>query len=151
MLDQIDRKILQSLQKDADISLEALAKHVGSSKTPVWNRVKKLRKKGIIKKNVALVDAKAVGLENTFYITVRTSQHEPNWLEAFTNAIHKMPEIQEAHRLAGEVDYILKVRVKNAQQFDDFYKRFIAEVPIFNVTSSLSMETIKSTTQVQIP
>ena len=143
-LDELDRKILTSLQEDATRPLEELAKIVGSSKTPVWNRIKKMRAKGIIKKQVAIVDPDAIGLQSCFYVLIRTSQHDKDWLEQFIVALHKRPEVMEAHRLAGDIDYILKVRVKDAAGFDRFYRSLVEDVSIFNVTSLLSMEEIIS-------
>jgi Lrp/AsnC family transcriptional regulator len=150
-LDALDRKILVEIQRDATPSLDDLAARVGASKTPVWNRIRKLREAGVIRREVAVVDPEAVGLGACFFVLVRTSQHEPGWLEKFTAAVATMPEIQSAHRLAGEIDYILQVRVKDAKAYDAFYKRLIAQVSIFNVTSLLSMEEMKSTTEVALP
>ncbi|MEO1330771.1 MAG: Lrp/AsnC family transcriptional regulator [Pseudomonadota bacterium] len=146
-LDELDRKILRALQADATPPLDALAAKVGSSKTPVWNRIKKLKAKGVIKREVAVLDPEAVGLDSCFFITVKTNRHDPEWLTDFMRAIQESPEIMEAHRLAGEIDYILKVRVENAKAFDAFYKRLIDHVSIYSVTSSLSMEEMKSTTE----
>jgi Lrp/AsnC family transcriptional regulator len=150
-LDALDRKILVELQRDATPSLDDLAARVGASKTPVWNRIRKMRESGVIAREVAIVAPEAVGLGACFFVLVRTAQHEPGWLEKFTQAVATMPEIQSAHRLAGEVDYILQVRVRNAKAYDAFYKRLIAQVSIFNVTSLLSMEELKSTTELTLP
>ena len=149
-LDDLDRKILRCLQQDTSRSLEELAKIVGASKTPVWNRVRKLQAAGIIDRQVAILNADKIGLNDTFFVAIRTSQHDEDWLKAFTRTVHEMPEIQEAHRLAGEIDYLLKVRVANTRDFDTFYKSFIGRINLFNVTSSLSMETIKSTTMLKV-
>lgn len=149
-LDELDRKILRLLQEDCDISLDALAKQVGSSKTPVWNRIKKMRKSGVIRGQVALVDPEAVGLGETFFVAVRTSQHDAAWLEAFTEAVLEIPEILEVHRLTGDIDYLLKVQVAGTADFDRVYKELIGRISLFNVTSSLSMETIKSTTALKV-
>ena len=149
-LDDLDRRILRALQADSTPPLDALAAKVGSSKTPVWNRIKKLKAKGVIKREVAVVDPEAVGLDSCFFITVKTNRHDPGWLADFMTAIQSSPEIMEAHRLAGEIDYILKVRVENAKAFDAFYKRLIGHVSIYSVTSSLSMEEMKSTTELAI-
>lgn len=149
-LDELDRKILRLLQEDCDISLDALAKQVGSSKTPVWNRIKKMRKSGVIRGQVALVDPEAVGLGETFFVAVRTSQHDAAWLEAFTEAVLEIPEILEVHRLTGDIDYLLKVQVAGTADFDRVYKALIGRISLFNVTSSLSMETIKSTTALKV-
>lgn len=149
-LDELDRKILRRLQEDCDVSLDSLAKEVGSSKTPVWNRIKKMRKNGVIRRQVALVDPKAVGLGETFFVAVRTSRHDTEWLDAFTEAVLSLPEILEVHRLTGDVDYLLKVQVSDAADFDRVYRDLIGRISIFNVTSSLSMETIKSTTALNV-
>jgi Lrp/AsnC family transcriptional regulator len=150
-LDALDRKILIELQRDATPSLDDLATRVGSSKTPVWNRIRKLREAGVIDRQVAVLDPEAVGLGACFFVLIRTSQHEPGWLEKFVAAVETMPEIVSAHRLAGEIDYILQVRVANARAYDGFYRRLIAQVSIFNVTSLLSMEEIKATTELALP
>lgn len=149
-LDELDRKILRLLQEDSDISLDALAKEVGSSKTPVWNRIKKMRKNGVIRRQVAIVDPKAVGLGETFFVAVRTSRHDDEWLKAFTEAVLALPEILEVHRLTGDIDYLLKVQVSGTADFDRVYKALIGRISLYNVTSSLSMETIKSTTALNV-
>ncbi len=150
-LDAMDRKILVALQQDASRSLEDLARAVGGSKTPVWNRIRTLKEAGVIKGEVMLLDPEALGLDACFFVLVRTSEHDADWLERFMHALQSRPEVLEAHRLAGDIDYILKVRVPNARAYDDFYRALIKEVPIFNVTSQLSMEEIKSTTSLPLP
>jgi len=145
-LDATDRKILSELQADASQSLDEIARKVGASKTPVWNRIKKLREKGVIKQQTVLLDADALGLEACFFVLIRTSEHEADWQNKFLRTLKQRPEVLEAHRLAGDIDYILKVRVKNAKAYDAFYQALISEVRIFNVTALLSMEEIKSTT-----
>lgn len=150
-LDALDRKILVELQRDATPSLDELAARVGASKTPVWNRIRKMRETGVIDRQVAIVNPEAIGLNACFFVLVRTSQHEPGWLEKFVHAINAMPEIVSAHRLAGEIDYILQVRVADARAYDAFYRRLIAQVSIFNVTSLLSMEEIKAETALSLP
>ncbi len=144
-LDDTDRKILRELQSDASRSLDEIAQAVGSSKTPVWNRIRKMREAGIVKQNTVLLDAEALGFEATFFVLIRTSEHEADWQRRFLAALRARPEVQEAHRLAGDIDYILKVRVKNARAYDTFYQALISEVRIYNVTALLSMEEIKST------
>jgi Lrp/AsnC family transcriptional regulator len=145
-LDTIDRKILTELQRDASLSLDEIAKRVGSSKTPVWNRIRKMREAGVIKRQTVLLDAEALGLEACFFVLIRTAEHDAAWQAKFLEALNARPEVLEAHRLAGDIDYILKVRVKNARAYDAFYQALIAEVKIHNVTALLSMEEIKSTT-----
>lgn len=149
-LDAIDRKILTELQRDASQSLDDIAKKVGASKTPVWNRLKKLRDAGVIGQQTVLLDPEKLGLEACFFVLIRTSEHDADWQDKFLKTLQNRPEVMEAHRLAGDIDYILKVRVRNAKAYDEFYQVLIAEVKIFNVTALLSMEEIKSTTQLPV-
>lgn len=149
-IDDVDRKILAELQEDAGQSLDDIAKKVGSSKTPVWNRIRKLRQAGVIGRQTMVLDADALGFEACFFVLIRTSEHEAEWQASFLKALRDRPEVQEAHRLAGDIDYILKVRVKNARAYDVFYQALISEVRVFNVTALLSMEEIKSTTMLPL-
>ncbi len=149
-IDELDRKILKSLQEDASRSLDEIAKDVGSSKTPVWNRIRKMRDGGIVGQQTVLLDAEALGFEACFFVLIRTSAHEADWQDRFLKALKSRPEVMEAHRLAGDIDYILKVRVRNARAYDDFYQALISEVQIYNVTALLSMEEIKSTTMLPL-
>ena len=105
-----------------------------------------MREAGIIGKQVVQLDAEQLGFEACFFVLIRTSEHDSTWQDAFLNALLKRAEVQEAHRLAGDIDYILKVRVKNARAYDTFYQALISEVKVHNVTALLSMEEIKSTT-----
>ncbi|WP_296420501.1 Lrp/AsnC family transcriptional regulator [Pseudooctadecabacter sp.] len=144
-IDDLDRKILRALQADASRSLDEIAREVGSSKTPVWNRIRKLREAGVVGQQTVMLDAEALGFEACFFVLIRTSEHEADWQAKFLKALMDREEVQEAHRLAGDIDYILKVRVKNARAYDVFYQALISEVRVFNVTALLSMEEIKST------
>ena len=145
-VDELDRKILGELQVDAEQSLDEIARKVGSSKTPVWNRIKRMRDAGVIKRTTAICDPEGLGLEACFFVLIRTSEHEVGWEKRFLDVVSRRPEVLEAHRLAGDVDYILKVWVKNARAYDAFYQALISEVKIYNVTALLSMEEIKMTT-----
>ncbi len=149
-IDDTDRKILSELQRDASQSLDEIARKIGSSKTPVWNRIRKLRETGVIRADTVLLDPEKLGLEACFFVLVRTSEHDANWQQRFLTALRERPEVQEAHRLAGDIDYILKVRVANARAYDAFYQALISEVRIYNVTALLSMEEIKNTTQLPL-
>ncbi len=149
-LDAMDRKILGALQRDASQSLDDIAREVGSSKTPVWNRIRKMREAGVIGQQTVILDPDKLGLEACFFVLIRTSEHEAAWQEKFLAALQARPEVMEAHRLAGDIDYILKVRVANARAYDVFYQALISEVKIYNVTALLSMEEIKSTTMLPL-
>jgi Lrp/AsnC family transcriptional regulator len=149
--DALDRKILSEIQRDATLSLDELTRRVGASKTSIWNRIRKLREAGVIDREVAILNPEATGFGTCFFVLIRTSQHEPEWLNEFVRAVEAMPEILSAHRLAGEIDYVLQVRVADVQAYDAFYRRLISKVTIFNVTSLLSMEEIKATTALPLP
>ena len=149
-IDEVDRKILAALQADASRSLDEIAREVGSSKTPVWNRIRKLREAGVIGQQTVVLDAEALGFEACFFVLIRTSEHEADWQARFLKALQDRAEVQEAHRLAGDIDYILKVRVENARAYDRFYQALISEVRVHNVTALLSMEQIKSTTMLPL-
>ena len=149
-MDFIDKTLIGLLQQDSSLSLEELAARTGSTKTPIWNRIKKLKQSGVIKKEVALCDPEALGLHACFFILVQTSEHDAMWQKTFLDAVRARPEVMEAHRLAGEVDYLLKVRVADAKAYDKFYQSLIKEVKIFKVTALLSMEEIKYSTELSL-
>ena len=146
-LDAVDRKILAAMQEDASRSLDEIAERAGASRTSVWHRIRKLRAAGIIRKHTVLLDPDGLGLEACFFVLIRTSEHQKKWQDCFLETLRGRPEVMEAHRLAGDIDYILKVRVRNAKAYDDFYQALISQVKIFNITALLSMEEIKSTTE----
>ena len=148
--DDLDRKILIELQRDGGQSLDEIAKAVGSSKTPVWNRIRKLRDSGVIVQQTYILDAEKLGLDACFFVLIRTSEHGADWQEQFLTTLRTRPEVLEAHRLAGDIDYILKVVVANARAYDTFYQAIISEVKVHTVTALLSMEEIKSTTMLPI-
>ena len=150
VLDYTDRTLLNAIQEDCSLSLDELAQRAGSTKTPIWNRLKKLKRSGVIRREVALCDPDALGRGACFFVLIQTSEHEAAWQSAFLAAVRARPEVMEAHRLAGEVDYILKVRVRDAKAYDRFYQQLISEVKVFKVTALLSMEEIKYSTALAV-
>ena len=149
-IDNYDLRILRELQKDAAISVEVLADRVELSRNACWRRMRKLETEGIIKSRVALLDAEKLDLDLMAYVLVRTHDHEPGWLEKFRIAVRSMPEIVGAHRMSGDLDYVLRVRVRDVKAYDAFYQRLIAKVPISEVSASFVMEDIKDTTGLPI-
>lgn len=142
-LDEGDRRVLRELQRDATQPLDRIAAKVGLSKTAVWNRIQRLHQDGVILRQAAIIDAGRIGLAETFFVAIRTSQHNADWLNALHAIVREMPEITEAHRLAGQLDYLLKVQVTSTTAFDAFYKRLVSRIDLYDVTSSLSMEVLK--------
>jgi Lrp/AsnC family transcriptional regulator len=143
-LSDLDRKILRVLQTEANLPLDQIASKVNASRTAVWNRIKKFEASGLIIRYQTLLDPELAGLGQTFFVMVSTNQHDKEWLDRFSAAVSDMPEIVEAHRLAGEIDYILKVQVASARDYDEFYRRLIERLSIYKVTSQPSMETLKT-------
>ncbi len=150
-LDAIDRKILLTLQEDASLSVAEIGQRVGLSSTPCWKRIQRLEAEGVIQKRVAIVDQKKVGLGITVFVSVETDDHSESWLGQFASTVSAMPEVMEFYRMAGDVDYMLRVVVADMQAYDLFYKKLIAASPLKNVTSRFAMENIKSTTSLPIP
>ena len=145
-MDQTDLKILRILQEDASLPVAEVASRVNLSQTPCWRRIQRLEAAGIIQRRVALLDPNAVGLGLTVFVEIETGDHSPGWLEDFANAIASMPEVMEVYRMAGDVDYLLRIAIASMAEYDDIYRRLIAAVPLKNVTSRFAMERVKSTT-----
>ena len=145
-MDEIDRKILGLLQADATLSVAQLADRVGLSTTPCWKRVQKLEGQGVITRRVALVSPEAVGLGLSVFVAIEAGDHSEAWLRRFAEAVAAMPEVMEAYRMAGEVDYMLRVAVADMAAYDGFYKKLIAATAPRNVTSRFAMERMKHTT-----
>ena len=144
-MDTIDRKILALLQDDAGITIGEIAERVGLSSTPLWKRIRKMEKSGVIRKKVTLIDQDAVGLKLTGFVSIRTSDHSDAWLAQFGEAVSTIPEIVEVYRMAGEVDYLLKIVAPDMAGYDRIYKRLIDKVKLSDVSASFSMEIVKET------
>jgi Lrp/AsnC family transcriptional regulator len=150
-LDAIDRKILMVLQEDASLSVAEIGDRVGLSSTPCWKRIQRLEADGVILRRVALVDQNRIGLGITVFVSVESADHSEAWLKKFADAVTAMPEVMEFYRMAGDVDYMLRVVVADMQSYDGFYKKLIGAVPLKNVTSRFAMEKIKSVTALPVP
>jgi Lrp/AsnC family transcriptional regulator len=149
-MDAIDRKILAVVQEDASLSVAEIGQRVGLSSTPCWKRLQRLEADGVILKRVALVAPEKIGLGITVFVSVETGDHSNEWLGKFAETVSAMPEVMEFYRMAGDVDYMLRVVVADIAGYDTFYKKLIASVPLKNVTSRFAMERIKSTTALPI-
>ena len=149
-MDAIDRKILAVVQEDASLSVADIGQRVGLSSTPCWKRLQRLEADGVITRRVALIDPDKIGLGTTVFVSVETGDHSQDWLKRFAEVVGAMPEVMEFYRMAGDVDYMLRVAVPDIAGYDAFYKRLIATVPLKNVTSRFAMERIKSTTALPI-
>ena len=143
-LDAIDRKILTVLQEDASLSVAEIGDRVGLSSTPCWKRIRRMEQAGIIRGRVATIDPAKVGLPVSVFVEVETADHSSDWLKRFAAVVQSMPEIVDAWRMSGDVDYLMHVVVADIAAYDDFYRRLIGAVPLRNVTSRFSMERLKA-------
>ena len=150
-MDQIDKQILMQLQHNAAQPVADIASKVGLSVTPCWRRIQRMEETGIIRKRVALLDSKAIGVGMSVFVAVRTNQHNSEWLKNFAGMVAKMDEVVEFYRMSGEVDYLLRVVVPDMSAYDRFYRKLISNVQLTDVSSSFAMEEIKYTTALPLP
>lgn len=151
-LDALDWAILAELQRDASQTAQAIGDKVGLSANPCWRRIRRMEDAGVILRRVALLDPATVGLATTVFVAIRINRHDAEWLESFAAAIDAIDEVIECHRMAGDVDYMLKLRVRDIAHYDAIYQRLIARVPaLSDVTASFSMEELKVTTALPRP
>jgi Lrp/AsnC family transcriptional regulator len=145
-MDDTDIRILECLQTDATLAVSEIAKRVGLSTSPCWNRIQRLEAAGVIRARVALLDAPSLNVGVTAFVSIRTSNHNAAWFEKFSKAVSSFPEVVEFYRMSGDVDYLLRVVVPDIRAYDDFYKRLIEQIDLQDVSSSFAMEEIKYTT-----
>lgn len=149
-LDDIDRSILRQVQKDASLSMDVLSERVNLSRNACWRRLRALEASGVIRKRVALVDPKAVGCGLQVLVLIRTSAHDAKWMSDFDAAVRALPEIVSAQRMSGDLDYVLRVRVQDVEDYDRFYKDLIGRVPVSDISASFVMEDMKDTTEIPV-
>ncbi len=145
-LDSKDQQILALIQEDAMLPVSEIASRVGLSTTPCWRRIQKLEDAGVIRKRVALLDRDRLNVPVSVFVAVKTNRHSMDWFERFGHMIESLPEIVEAYRMSGEIDYLLRVVVPDIAGYDRIYKRMIEMVEFADVSSSFSMEELKYTT-----
>ena len=144
-MDKLDAKILDLLQENADLTAAEIADRVGLSKTPCWRRIQKLEADGVIRGRVVLLDAHALNVGTTVFVTLKTGNHSEAWFERFVRAVRDIPEVTEIHRMSGDVDYLIRIVVPDIDAYDVVYKRLISAVEFQDVSASFALETIKST------
>lgn len=145
-MDAIDRKILDLLQRDSTLPIAEIGEKVGLSQTPCWKRIQRLEAQGVIERRVAILNPEKLGLGLTVFVAIETNDHSEAWLSRFAQVVSQLPEVIELYRMAGDVDYMLRVVVADMQAYDSFYKSLIATIPLKNVTSHFAMERVKTTT-----
>lgn len=145
-VDKLDRKILDLLQRDASLTASDIAERVGLSKAPCWRRIQRLTEAGVIRRTVALLDARAVNVGTTVFVTIKAPSHSAGWFDKFAKVVRDMPEVTELHRMSGDVDYLLRIVVPDIEAYGAVYKRLIGALELLDVSASFSLETLKSTT-----
>ena len=145
-MDAVDLKILAILQEDASLPVQEVANRVNLSQTPCWRRIQRLEESGVIARRVAIADPDKIGFGLSVFVEIETGDHSAAWLDRFASAVLALPEVMEVYRMAGDVDYLLRIAVSSMADYDLFYRKLIAAVPLKNVTSRFAMERVKFTT-----
>jgi Lrp/AsnC family transcriptional regulator len=150
-LDAIDLKILAALQADSGRPVSDIAEQVHLSVNACWRRIKRYESEGLIRKRVALLDPRTLGVPVTVFVSVRAGRHSADWLEGFARGVAKIPEVTEFYRMGGDVDYLLKIQVADIAAYDDVYRRLIEIAELADVSAAFAMEEIKHTTELPLP
>lgn len=145
-IDAIDRRILDRLQRNAEIQVAELALEIGTSASSCWRRIQRLREAGVITRQVALVDPRKVNVGVTVFVAVKTRRHTREWFERFRAIAEAIPEVVEFYRMSGDIDYLLRVVVPDIAAYDSVYKRLTRDSDLADVSSSFAMEELKFTT-----
>ena len=145
-LDELDRKILNTLQADAAISLDQLGETIGLSRNACWRRVKAMETSGVITKRVALIDPIKVDLGLMVCMQVRTNSHDPKSQLDFSNATNAISGILSVYRMTGDLDYLIRARVSDMADYDRLYQQLITRLSIADIAASFVMEKIKDST-----
>ena len=143
-MDNLDKKILEELQKNSSQPLSELSKKVGLSNTPCWNRIKKLEEEKIIKSKSIIIDNKKINLPITVFLSISIQNHTEAWLKNFQKVVNKYDQIIEVHRLTGSnSDYQITILSPSIEEYDKFQQILIKEIECTNMSSHISLQTIK--------
>jgi len=151
ILDKIDLKILDLMQRDAKRSAAEIGDAVNLSQNACWRRINALEEEGYIRSTVALLSAEKLGAGLTVFVSIKAAEHSEEWLKSFAIAVSKIKEVVEFYRMTGDIDYLLKLKVRDIVAYDLVYKRLIKQVRLTDVSSAFAMEELKHTTCVPIP
>lgn len=149
-MDDIDKRILRELQRDANLSAAEVGERVGLTSMPVWRRIQRLGALGLIRGKVTLLDRDALGYQIVAFMMLRTSQHDPDWFGRLSGFVEREQAVVEFHRMSGQIDFMLKVLLRDMEDYRDFYKRLIEAVELLDVSTSFAFETLKETTELPL-
>ncbi len=150
-LDGIDHKILKLLQKDSNRTVKSMSEILGTSTTPVFERIKKLEKENYIDKYVAVLNHNKVGVKQMVFIGITLQGHTRSYLEKFVKQINDFPEVVECHRISGNFDYLLKLMVEDVEAYEKFIMTKLTLLPYLgNVQSFITLSTGKQTNELDL-
>ena len=145
LIDDLDKKILTLIQKNAGLPLSEISKRVGISPTPCWNRIKKMEEAGVISARTIVLNRKAINLSIVVFLSIRVSHHSKDWITSFQEIIDKHEEIIETHRITGsDADYLLKIVASSIENYDKFQQKLISELDFTKMSSSISLQEMKN-------
>lgn len=149
-MDKLDRAILAILQTDCTRPVGDIAEQIGLGSTACWRRIQKMEASGLIRARVALLDGKKLNVGVVVFVSIKTTQHNPDWLQGFHDAVASIEEVLEVYRMAGDTDYLLRVAVPDVAAYDAVYKQLIRIPGLSDISSSFSMEQIKYSTRLPL-
>jgi Lrp/AsnC family transcriptional regulator len=146
-LDEFDKKILERLQRDSTIAVATLADQVGLSQSSCWRRINLLEQAGVIRERVALLDARALGLEVTVFANIKLSAHGRRSLNEFEEAIAICPEVVECYTMSGEMDFLVRIVTRDIESYERFLRSTLLQMPsVQEVHSHIALSQVKQTT-----
>ena len=146
-MDNVDKKIIFILQRQADLPLSEISKRVGLSQTPCWNRIRKLEEDGVIEKKVTIINKRKVNLPITVFLMITVRNHNSDWIKKLNEILKKYKNILEAHRITGsQADYIIKIVAGSIEEYDEFQQVLIKNIEFNSMSSGISLQELKSTT-----
>ena len=146
-----DKTILREIQQAADVSLATLSERLGMAQSTVWRRMNDLATAGVIRRRVALLDPAKVGANLCVLAQITLEDHSEEIVQGFAGMVERLPEILECHKISGDADYILKVRVADVADYEDFQTRHLLRSPwVRSVRSSFVLKEVKATTELPL-
>jgi len=143
-MDTIDKKILSVIQSDISLPLSDIAKRAGISKTPCWNRIRKLEEEGVIKSKIAILNNLKINLPIVIFLSISVSHHTKEWVKKFSETVSKYNQIIEVYRITGSnIDYLLKILAPSVNEYDKFQQQLINEIEFSNMSSGIALKEIK--------
>ncbi len=149
--DTTDFNILDLLQLDSTITVKEISERVDLSSNACWNRIRRFEENGIIRGRVVLLDPSKFGLKTVVFVSIKAAEHSVAWNTKFKDAISSMPEVIEFYRMAGEVDYLVKMLVSSLEHYDQVYHRLIEVVKMSDISAAFSMQELKNVTCIPLP